>query len=354
MSYGDLTDGEKAHWNEYTNLRQISDWPGFDEEQDQRRADSRTWLQEKRKEIWRLAQPKSDGGDGQGWDHANRRERYEFLKDDNLNKGAPKHEYRLPAPGTMTDTEKVYVEEREVYLIFDSTTDEQKQRKTANLTWLQDRRKQLWHLMDDSSDDENKANDRQNRYDALCVATHHGQAWEDYEKSHNKYGVPFTPTTGAGGGGGRSDCKRWLESFLGVSEDPPNSNKGHEQPSKWQDRVYGSDGVPWCACFAVCSSWDNGVSGSGTAGVWNNTDLAKKGQGIYRGYTTDPSRVHAGDHAFLSDDHTGVIYDADDCTTIEGNTSPGSEGSQYNGGTVAQRNRGWGGWTGFGLVRYDD
>jgi hypothetical protein len=351
VSYGDLTEAERAHWNEYTNLRGISDWPGFDEDQDQRRADSRTWLQERRKEIWHLAQD-APNGDGNGWNYANRRARYEFLKDDNLNKGAPKHEYRLPAPGTMTDTEKVYVEEREVYLIFNSTTDAQKQRKTANLNWLQDRRKQLWHLIQDSTDKENKANDRQNRYNALCVATHHGKTWESYEKSHNKYGEPYTPTTGAGDS--RSDVKRWLESYLGVSENPPNSNKGHEQPSKWQDRVYGSDGVAWCACFAGCSAWDNGVSGSVTAGVANNTDLAKKGQGIYRGYTTDPSKVHAGDHAFIGSSHTGVIYDASNGTTIEGNTSPGSEGSQYNGGCVAKRQRGWSYWSGFGLVRFDD
>ena len=87
----------------------------------------------------------------------------------------------------------------------------------------------------------------------------------------------------------------------------------------------------------------------------NNTSLAKSGQGIYRGYTTDPSKIHAGDHAFIGSDHTGVIYDRESGVTIEGNTSPGSEGSQYNGGCVAKRDRGWGYWTaGFGLVRYDD
>jgi hypothetical protein len=97
------------------------------------------------------------------------------------------------------------------------------------------------------------------------------------------------------------------------------------------------------------------VSGSVTAGVYNNVQLAKKGQGIYRGWTMDPSKVHAGDHAFIGSDHTGVIYDASDGTTIEGNTSPGSEGSQYNGGCVAKRKRGWGYWSaGFGLVRFDD
>jgi hypothetical protein len=352
MSYGDLTEGEQAHWNEYTNLRQISDWPGFDAAQDQRRADARAWLQEKRKEIWRLAQdpPK---GDGKGWDHANRRARYEFLKDSNLNSGAPKHEVRLPCSGSATNTEKVYIEEREVYLVFGSTTDAQKARKQASVDWLVARRKQLWHLMRDDPGG-NKGNDRQTRYDNLCIATHHGSAYDAWEKGHNKWGVPYTPKTESSGGSGRSACKEWLEKHLGISENPPNSNRGNPQPDGWSNRVYGGSGVPWCANFAVCSAWDNGVSGSGTAGVANNTSLAKQGKGIYRGYTTDPSKVRAGDHAFIGSSHTGVIYDASSLTTIEGNTSPGSGGSQYNGGCVAKRQRGRSYWSGYGLVRFPD
>jgi hypothetical protein len=346
MSYGDLTEAEQAHWNEYTTLRQISDWPGFDTDQDQRRADSRAWLDERQDYIWRLAEGKIPE-EKPGWDVANRRERYEFLKPENLNQGAPKHEVRLPCPGTATDTERVYVEEREVYLAFGSTTDEQKARKQANVDWLVNQRKKLWHLMQDDPD-ANEPNDRQARYDALCVATHYGSAYEEWDETHNKWGEPYTE---ADSGGGRSAAKAWLDKYVGVHENPDGSNKGQEQPSKWQDRVYGDDGVPWCACFSVCNAWDNGVSGSGTAGVWNNTDLAKKGQGIYRGYTTDPAKLHAGDHAFISDDHTGVIYEAGSSVTVEGNTS-GS--NAWNGGSVEKKNRGYGYWTGFGLVRFDD
>jgi hypothetical protein len=351
MSYGDLTEAEQAHWNEYTNLRGISDWPGFDPDQDQRRQASRDWLVNRRKEIWRSAQPKSEGGDGQGWNHAQRQERWDFLQDDNLNTGAPKHEVTLPCPGSATDLEMVYVEEREVYLAFGSTTDAQKARKQSNVDWLVGRRQDVWRLIDDSSDQENAENDRHARYDALCIATHYGDAYTNWDKTHNKWGQKEGDT---GGTGGRSACKDWLTKYLGTNEDPPSSNRGREQPSTWQERVYGDDGVPWCACFAGCSAWDNGVSGSVTAGVWNNTELARKGQGIYKGYTTDPAKVHAGDHAFIASDHTGVIYDRASMVTIEGNTSPGSEGSQYNGGTVAKRDRGGGYWTGYGLVRFPD
>jgi hypothetical protein len=347
VSYGDLTEGEKAHWNEFTNLRQISDWPGFDADQDARKVASKTWLQDRRAELWH------DLNDEPVDDEANRknkrRQRYDFLKDDNLNRGAPKHEYRLPAPATMTDTEKVYVEEREVYLIFDSTTDAQKERKLDNLYWLQDRRKQLWHLIEDSSDEENKANDRANRYEALCVATHHGQAWTDYQKSHNKYGVPYSEDEGKG----RSWCKDHANGYIGVKENPAGSNKGREHPSGWQERVYGSDGVAWCACYSTCMAQDAGIDGAGSAAVSYCMDMAKKGQGIYKGWTTDPSRVHTGDHAVIgcSTCHIGVVTSPPyGCT--EGNTSA-SNGSNYNGGEVAKHDR-HGDIVGWCLVRFDD
>jgi hypothetical protein len=341
-TYGVLTEAEQAHWNEYTNLRGISDWPGFDEKQDKRRADSKNWLNEQMDEIVSSAKQS-------GWDTNNRGKRYDFLS--TQNSGSPKHEVRLPCPGTATDSERVYIEEREVYLVFYSTTDAQTSRKQANLTTLVDKRKQLWHLMQDDAS-KNKSMDRQNRYDALCIATSHGDAYTEWDKTHNKYGEPYSPDEPDPEKSKRSQIKDWLDSYLGVHENPDGSNRGSPQPSKWQERVYGDDGVPWCACFAVCSAWDVGISGSGTAGVYNNVQLAKQGKGIYKGWTNDPSKVHAGDHAFIGSDHTGVIYDAETGQTVEGNTS--NSGSQWNGGSVVKKTRGWGYWSaGFGIVRAD-
>ena len=350
MAYGDLTEAEQHHWDAYATLRAITDWEGFTDAQNNRKLAERDWLVNQRKEIWRCAEGKKPCDGGAGWDVNNRYARYETLKDSSLNTAEAKHEYTLPAGG-CTPTEKVYIEEREGWLMIggdgQSADDAQKQRKVANSDWLVARRKQVWHLGEDEGWDEA---DRELRYTNLCIATHHGQAWEDYEQSHNKYGQETS--SGSPGGSTRSACKDWLDSYLGVHENPDGSNRGSPQPSNWQVRVYGDDGVPWCACFAVCSAWDCGVSGSGTAGVWNNTQLAKQGSGIYKGYTTDPGKVHAGDHAFISDDHTGVIYDRDSGTTVEGNTS--NSGSQWNGGSVVKKNRGWGYWTGFGLVRFPD
>jgi hypothetical protein len=167
---------------------------------------------------------------------------------------------------------------REVYLAFASAYETQTARKQANVDWLVTQRKKLWHLMADDPDG-NGPNDRQTRYENLCIATHYGQVYIDWDAAHNKWGQPHSENT-------RDAIKQWLDGHIGVHEAPDGSNKGEAQPSTWQRRVYGSDGVPWCACFSVCSAWDNGVSGTGTAGVANNTELAKRGEGIYRGFTT--------------------------------------------------------------------
>lgn len=335
MAYGDLTEAEQAHWDEYTNLRRISDWPGFNVDMDAARAAARSWLVERRKQIWRSAQPKADGGDGKGWDVANRRERHEFLKDENLNTGAPKHEVRLPTPGSATDAEKAYMEAREVYLAFASTTDAQKARKQANVDWLVERRQDLWRLI---AADGNH-NGRKERYEALAIATHHGRAYEEWNKTHNKWGIPYSPSVDSSQ---RMKAVNIAKHYVGVVERPAGSNKGQPQPSGWQKRVIGSDGWAWCACFNVCCAWDAGVEGSGTAGVWVNKQMALKGQGMFRAYTTDRRRVRPGDFVIIGCDtcHQEMVAEPPDehgVDTVGGNTSSGHGGSQYNGGGVYER-----------------
>jgi hypothetical protein len=346
--YAQLTPTEQCYWNAYTRLRQLSDWAGFTDTQRIEKEAARDWLVNQRKFIWRCAEGKETPEYKAGWDINQRAERYDQLKDDKLNSGEPHGMCQLPTDGDMTDYEKCQISEREMWWNQSSVDDQTKGWRQRNADMLTQQRKQLWHLGEDEGWDENN---RKKRYNNLCVATKYGTPYSDWQKGHNDHtGEPVK----GDGKSGRSKCKDWLDSYLGTHESPDGSNKGSPQPSQWQHRVYGDDGVPWCACFAGCSAWDNGVSGSVTAGVWNNTEMAKKGQGIYKGYTTDPSKVHAGDHAFINDDHTGVIYDRDTMTTVEGNTSSGSGGSQWNGGVVAKKDRGPGYWTGYGLVRFPD
>jgi hypothetical protein len=350
-NYGDLMESEQAYWNEYTNLRQISDWPGFDAAQDQRKSDSRAWITARMQYIDDLANGKVEG-EKSGWDTSNRGKRYDYLS--GLNSGSPKHEVRLPASGSATNAEKVYIEEREVYLVFGSVDEKQKARKQANVDWLVTQRKKLWHLMQDDPGN-NKSNDRQTRYDNLCIATHYGSAYDQWNKDHNKWGEPYTPDKPSSSSQRQNICT-WLDKYVGVSENPKGSNKGSPQPDGWEKKVYGGTGVPWCACFSVCSAWENGISGSGTASVSNNTQLAKNGQGIYKGYTTDPSKVQKGDHMFKNGDHTGVargtLQSDGTILGVEGNTSgSSSSGDQWNGDVVAKKTRPASYWTGYGLIR---
>jgi hypothetical protein len=345
--YAQLTPAEQCYWNAYTRLRQLSDWEGFTDGQAQAKEQARAWLVNQRQEIWRCAEGKKPDQCKPGWEINQRRERYEQLKDDNLNTGSPRNLCQLPTNGG-TPTEKAKISEREMWWNQESVDEQTKQWRQANADWLTSRRKQVYSLMQ-SDPSGNTPAARSARYQNLSIATRYGDAYTNWAKTHDT-------TTGAAktssATGARSRCKQWLDSYIGVHENPDGSNRGSPQPSTWQKRVYGTDGVPWCACFAVCSAWDNGVTGQGTAGVANNVQLAKQGKGIYKGWTNDPSKVHAGDHAFIGSDHTGVIYDPDTATTVEGNTS---DQSAWNGGTVAKKKRGWGYWSaGFGIVDFDE
>ena len=67
------TENEKLWIREYDRLvRENRDLP-------LRRA-LRKSMAKQRKRIWRSAQPVSEGGDGKGWDHARRRDRYRSLR----------------------------------------------------------------------------------------------------------------------------------------------------------------------------------------------------------------------------------------------------------------------------------
>lgn len=359
MSYGDLTEGEQAHWNEYTNLRQISDWVGFDEAEDRRRADSRTWLQERREYIRALAEGEI-AGEPAGWDVSNRRERYDFLADSNLNVGAPKHEVRLPCPGSATDTEKVYLEEREVYLAFGSSTDAQKARKQAQVDWLVARRKQLWHLMQDDPA-ANDANDRQARYDALCIATHHGSAYEEWDAAHNKWGQPYTPDDPASG---REVAMSHMEKRLGYTEDPPSSNFDNREYGIKVCQRHTAGGATWLDYTPWCGSWcyyaleAAGVKGinSNLASVAYIEDAAKSGLACFRGWTTDRSRVQRGDLVVIGGYgvHVEMVrgIDGSNALTYGGNTSSGSSGSQSDGGGSYKRTRYPSEVRGFALVDF--
>jgi hypothetical protein len=187
---------------------------------------------------------------------------------------------RLPAPAVCTNAEKAYIEEREGYLAF-ASVNHSRSGASWPTWWLVERRKRLYRLIKDKPTE-----NRKRRYDALCIATRTGQAYKEWDRTHNKWGVPIK--TGPDPHS-REGIVRWCNKYVGVKEHHLAPTGASRIRPDWERRVYGGTGVPWCACFTVCSAWDAGIKGSGTASVQLNVNLARKGQGIYRGYTTDPA-----------------------------------------------------------------
>jgi hypothetical protein len=69
---GGYTESERRWMREYDQLKHA-------DRGEERRRVLRRVMKRQRKRIWRAAQPASKGGDGRGWNHANRRARYRSL-----------------------------------------------------------------------------------------------------------------------------------------------------------------------------------------------------------------------------------------------------------------------------------
>lgn len=128
---------------------------------------------------------------------------------------------------------------------------------------------------------------------------------------------------------------------LGTTEFPSGSNR-----TKY-GAAYGLDGHPWCVMFLWWVFRAAGAEalfcfGEKTASC---TVLRNRYQARGRWYT---SGAKPGDIAILNfsgtnePEHCGIVVGVlgdGSIETVEGNTSPGSEGSQNNGGCVALKNR---------------
>lgn len=132
---------------------------------------------------------------------------------------------------------------------------------------------------------------------------------------------------------------------LGRTEWPPGSNLNP------YGEAYDMNGVPWCVEFLWWVFRQAGermafFGGGKTARCTVLLEWYAK-----QGLTVPVSKVKRGDIALLNfngkgtADHCGLVTDAGlkdgifVVTTIEGNTSPGLEGSQNNGGSVAKKER---------------
>lgn len=132
---------------------------------------------------------------------------------------------------------------------------------------------------------------------------------------------------------------------LGNTEWPPGSNLNP------YGKAYGMDGQPWCVIWLWYIFREAGESMAffGGAKTASCGTLLKWYQA--QGLTAPVSEVQPGDivilnfHGTKATEHCGLVVDVGlkngvyTVSTVEGNTSPGLEGSQNNGGCVARKER---------------
>lgn len=289
-----------------------------------------------------------------GWEREDRRGRFATLKAQTLLNASPRREVRLPAAG-CTPTEVAHIEEREVYLGFESTTDDQRDRKTANVDWLIKRRKQVFGLASDSG--WTVAN-RRDRYHALSIATSHGKAFEVWRATHDPAtGAPLPTATRTS----RARALKWLTDREGITEQPRNSNTDNRVDGirKAQIAMCGRVARPGRYAMVRRALQVAGVPGIDTwwmASVQQIEDKARIGARCYRGWRHgfDTRGVLRGDQVVIGGRgvHVETVREvrSDRIITNGGNTSPGVGGSQSNGGGAYRRTRFPGEIHGFALV----
>jgi len=347
----DLTDGEQNTCDEYCGNANLSDWAGYDTTMEGRRKDAWHWLNDRLEELRQLIK---DETNQQNHD-AKRYNRRDYLK------GVVEDGYRkvhrtgpnYPA-GHATDAEAVYIEEREYYLAWNSAYEEQKQRKLDNLEWLEGRRQYVWRQAEGSIESDAgpgwDKKHRRERYDNLCIATHYGSAWEDFQQEQK--------------GSWRDASAKWHDGHLGITESPPDSNCDSRSDGIRTSQDGCANGTwlryqPWCGCWAWSGLYAAGKVKKGDswlASVASIEDYAKAGKGPFKGWTTDGSKAKKGDLVVLfgRGQHVGTVRSIDSsyAYTWEGNTSSGSSGSQSNGGGSYKRQRSRSGETyGYALVK---
>ena len=129
--------------------------------------------------------------------------------------------------------------------------------------------------------------------------------------------------------------------YVGVCEDPPNSNKVVFNTKFYGREVSGAN-YPWCCAFIWCIFNEAGINIKRTASCMMLGDWFKQ-EGKYH-----KDNPQVGDIVFFKfsgssrwTNHVGLVIEVNGntLTTIEGNTSSDNKGSQSNGGMVAIRTR---------------
>ena len=187
----------------------------------------------------------------------------------------------------------------------------------------------------------------------------HEWAFDDYSaKLYKGYKEP------SAGGSGRDATMNHHSKRVGYTEQPAGSNCDNRSDGirTSQDHTAGGGtwlrNQPWCGCWCFYGLEAGGVKGLGSwmASVASIEDYAKAKKGCFKGWTTDRSKVKKGDLAVIGGYgvHVETVrgFSGSSTLTYGGNTSPGSSGSQSNGGGAFARTRYPSEVRGYALVRF--
>lgn len=159
------------------------------------------------------------------------------------------------------------------------------------------------------------------------------------EKVVDVHGV--SPTSVTPTGTPADKIIRTARKYLGVHEDPPGSNKG-PLVTKWLAACgFPGGGEPWCAAFAcaVLREAGHGLPFEDSASCATLRQHAHT-HGLW---TSKPEPGYIG--IIGNDEHAVLVIDGN-VHDISGNTSE-ADGSNYNGGNVAEHDHPLGSFAGF-------
>lgn len=137
---------------------------------------------------------------------------------------------------------------------------------------------------------------------------------------------------------------KWALAQAGKTEVPAGSNDGPFVRGLWQWVGYSSP-VPWCGCFVCVAAVREGLADTVSKIRWGYVPsiMADARAGANGLKVVTAAEARAGDLACLfGGTHVAMLrgkVTGSSVPTVEGNTSPGSEGSQDNGGCVAIKTR---------------
>lgn len=192
------------------------------------------------------------------------------------------------------------------------------------------------------------------------------EAYQRFRKEPAKdVPVPGSPSSGTNPDSRRKKIREHMETRLGFTENPANSNFDNRSNGihRCQDVTAGGhwlDKTAWCGSWCQYALADGGFKvDSDLCSVASIENMAKAGTAPFRGWTSDKSRIAECDLVVIGgygvhvEMVRGKAYSDGSVPTWGGNTSPGTSGSQSNGGGAYHRVRYPSEIRGFALLDWD-